>query len=146
MLFQNIAALVLQGVRLNIEIVAADAGKLEVNVLPTSETGKTGLGLVGKCFVATPQELDAEFADVMASFTAGNLTLKEQLAQAEAEIAATAAKAAEAKVATAVTKPQSRPAPAKRPAPTLNVGEGGEGEPAETGQASTEVEPVAFSL
>jgi len=151
MLFQNIAALVAKGVKINIEIGAADSGKLEVNVLPTSETGKSGLSLVGKCFVATPQELDAEFAEVMAGFTAGNLSLKEQLASAEAEIQATAAKAAEAKVASASpgTKSRSTTAATKRPAPALNIGEESDEKgtgTAAVGPTTTDVDPMPFSL
>lgn len=110
MLFKNIAALVSKGVTLQLIINPAADGKLEVNVLPSTETGATGTNLVGKSFVATPEELDAEFADIMAGYGQSNLTLKEQLAEMKAEAEQAAAKTKEEATEKAAAKAASKPA------------------------------------
>lgn len=116
MLFKHLFALTQKGVKLTITVESADDGKLEVCVLPESETGKSGISLVSKSFVATPEELDAEFPDVVASFAQTNSSLKDQLAQFEvqaaqvvkdAEAAAKAAKPAKA-APTTNTKPSQK--------------------------------------
>ena len=98
MLFKNIATLLAKGVSLSFHVSQADAGKLEVGVIPTTATGTSGLELVSKSFVATPEELDAEFAGIIAGFASANATLQDQLldVKVRAEVAAEEAKAAAA--------------------------------------------------
>jgi PRTRC genetic system protein E len=129
MLFSNIAALVAKGVTINFTVTSADEGKLEVNVVPSIDSGKTGMGLVARSFTATPAELDAEFPAIMNSYANANLTLKQQLDAAEAAIeaagkeaaASAAAKAAEKAAAKPVTHTVSKPgAKAANRAPTLS--------------------------
>jgi PRTRC genetic system protein E len=85
MIFKNIAALVAANITLTIQVASAEAGKLEVSVIPASTGKASGRALVAKSFVATPEELDAEFADVIKSFSAVNLSLSEQLTAVQAE-------------------------------------------------------------
>lgn len=119
MLFQNIAALVAKGIKLSIQIESADNGKLEVSVIPTSESGKSGVSLVAKSFVATPAELDAEFPAVIAGFAAVNSTLKDQLDAMEAQAAAIAKEAQEAQASKASAKTTTaRVSPVKPSGPT----------------------------
>ena len=94
MLFRNLAALTAKNVSVMIVVNNAGNGKLEVNVIPTTSSGSTGLNLVAKSFVAYPEELDAEFASVIESFAQTNLTLKEQLdaVKAQADLLAEQAK------------------------------------------------------
>ena len=125
MLFQNIAALVAKGIKLSIQIEQSDDGKLEVSVIPTSETGKSGFSLVSKSFIATPAELDAEFPAVIAGFATANFSLSEQLASMEQQAAETAAAALEASKAAQAAKPKSptkhmTSLPAKKAGPDLN--------------------------
>lgn len=127
MLFTNIAALVAKGVKLNIQIEQADNGQLEVSVIPTCVTGKSGANLVAKVFVATPAELDADFASVVASFATINLTLHEQLeivAAEAAEVAKNAQQVAKTAQSTARTTPSrvsgsTSGLPAKKTGPEL---------------------------
>lgn len=127
MLFQNIAALIAKGVKLTIQIERADDGKLEVSVIPTSETGKSGASLVAKSFVATPAELDAEFPAVIAGFATANLTLQEQLESMES-LAQQVIKDAQATVKTAQanarTNPPKSALPAAKAGPELLGGAG----------------------
>ena len=94
-LFKHLAALIAKGVDVQIAVSAADNGKLEVAFLPTSSSGKSGLNLVAKSFVGTPDELDADFSTVVAGYASVNATLADQLAaiQAEADAIADQAKA-----------------------------------------------------
>ena len=125
MIFTNIAALVAANITLTIQVASAEAGKLEVSVIPASTGKASGRNLVAKSFVATPEELDAEFADVIQSFSAVNLSLSEQLTavQAEADQLVADAKAeANAKAASKVAlKAPGRPAIGKgRATPSLS--------------------------
>lgn len=94
MLFKHLAALIAKGVEVQIAVSAADNGKLEVAFFPTSSTGKSGLNLVAKSFVGTPDELDADFASVVAGYVSVNTSLAEQLATLQAQADAIAADAA----------------------------------------------------
>lgn len=85
MLFQKFAPVAAQGVKITLVIEQADAGKLQVYVMPASESGKSGLGLVSKSFVAFPAELDAEFPEILAAYGASTCTLREQLAAMQAQ-------------------------------------------------------------
>lgn len=105
MLFTNIAKLTAKGIKITFEVVAAGEGRLEVNVFPSNETGKSGLNLVSKSFVATPQELDAEFADVINGYAEVNLTLQQQLDQVQAAAAEVAKQATEEAKVASKTKP-----------------------------------------
>ncbi len=129
MLFQQLAELAKQGVRITLEVADAGDGRIEVNVHPVSETGKSGHGLVSKQFVATPAEFDAEFADIVAGFGATTLSLKQQLAAVEvvASAASNAASAAVASPAKRLPAPsRGTSAPAAQPqalaAPTAPAG------------------------
>jgi PRTRC genetic system protein E len=110
MLFKNIAALVEKGVTVNFAVTAATDGQLEVSVVPTVDSGKTGMGLVARTFTGTPSELDEGFAAVIASFSKGSLTLVEQIAEAQQAFAATEtanAATAKEKAEAAKTKPKT---------------------------------------
>lgn len=93
-LFKNLAPLIAKGVEVEIAVSAADNGKLEVAFFPTSSSGKSGLNLVAKSFVGTPDELDADFANVVAGYANVNATLADQLATLQAQADAIAAEAA----------------------------------------------------
>lgn len=105
MLFSNLHALLKRGVTINLILGAAGDEKIEVTVLPSSEKSFAGTQLVAKTFVATPQELDEQFAGVMAGYAVANLSLQDQLQamQKQADEAAEAAKEA-------VKKPSAKPA------------------------------------
>lgn len=123
MLFQNLAALTAQGITVTMQIEQAENGQLEVSVIPTSNSGKSGVNLVPKVFVATPQELDAEFAEVIAGFCGVNLTLKQQLEtmNSQAEDAAKAAQEApKASRPAASTAPKTSTLPGKKLGAELN--------------------------
>ena len=127
MLFSNIAALVAKGVVLSIQVAGADNGKLEVSVTPTSTTGKSGMSLIAKSFIATPQELDADFADVIGAYAATNGSLKDQLdaMTAQADAALKDAQEAQKTAKAAAPKAVSKTVPgAKKPvSPTLMSGD-----------------------
>lgn len=94
--FKAIAHLCASGVTFNIKVEAADAGMLAVQVMPTSKTGKSGFNLTGNQFIATAEELDAEFGGIMMGYAAIQQTLAQQLKAVElvAEETAKAAVAA----------------------------------------------------
>lgn len=100
-LFKHLAALIAKGVNVQIDVTAADDGKLEVALIPTSASGKSGLNLVAKSFVGTPDELDADFSNVVAGYASVNATLADQLAAIQAQADAIAAQAQAAAKATA---------------------------------------------
>lgn len=106
MLFKNLAPLIARGVTVQFTVLAAADGKLEVNVIPTTEGGSTGLNLVSKSFVATPDELDLEFPEVIAGYSTANLSLKQQLEDVKTVAEAAAKEASEA----AARKSTSAPA------------------------------------
>ena len=155
MLFQNIAALVAKGVSLSFHVSQAEGNKLEVGVIPTTATGNSGLELVSKSFVATPEELDAEFTEIISSFASVNSTLKDQLmdVKVRAEVAAEEAKASAAAKSKKPSLVNSKPGAS---ASKLNVDEevgGGE----DTGVSDVELAgtasdacsaqaPMAFTL
>lgn len=126
MLFKNLAPLIARGVTVQFTVLAAADGKLEVNVIPTTEGGSTGLNLVSKSFVATPDELDLEFPEVIAGYSTANLSLKQQLEDVKTVAEAVAKEASEAaarKSASAPAKPGIARAASSKPAgktePTL---------------------------
>jgi PRTRC genetic system protein E len=110
-LFTTMAALVARGVKLTITVSQAEGDKIEVGILPTSESGTTAVALVPRSFVATPAEFDAEFPQILAGFCQANASLKDQLAavQVLTEQAAREAseKAVKAPTATTTRKPTS---------------------------------------
>lgn len=92
-LFKNLAALIAKGADVQITVSAADNGQLEVGFIPTSSSGKTGMNLVAKSFVATPEALDAEFPAVVAGYVNVNVTLADQLSSMQAQADAIAEQA-----------------------------------------------------
>ncbi len=166
MLFANLAALIAKGVSVQFTVLAASDGKLEVNVIPSVAGGTSTLNLVPKSFVATPQELDAEFPDVIAGYASANMTLKQQLEDVETVAAAAAKEASEAAAKkSATTTKRSTPArPVSRPAggstaPTLleddnNDDDDADGNADETSdstvgassQGSAQAEPLPLTL
>lgn len=97
MLFTKIADLVRKDVKLHIVITAVADQKLEVSVLPSTEESTSGMNLVAKSFVGTPDELDAEFPSILEAYAAINVSLKDQL-DAVDSMAKEIAQAASAKV------------------------------------------------
>lgn len=104
MLFHNIAALIAKGVTLQLTVSQADGDKLEVGLIPMTETGKSGMNLIAKSFVGTATELDAEFATVIAGYAAANLSLMGQLQAVQTMADAAAKEASEAAAQAAATK------------------------------------------
>lgn len=103
MFFNSLNGLLANVSALNITLTSASDGQITVTVLPTpkKESAKalaTPLQLTG-----TPEELDAEFANLIAQTTATRKSLAEQLEAAEAVLAA-AQKEASDKAAKAVKK------------------------------------------
>lgn len=95
-MFQHLASLAARGVTIKFEVSKADGDKLEVNVYPVCETGKSGFNLVPKSFVATPEEFDADFATIMQGYCTTNVSLREQLAAVDVMAEQTAKAASEA--------------------------------------------------
>jgi PRTRC genetic system protein E len=166
MLFANLAALVAKGVTVQFTVLAAADGKLEVNVIPSVAGGTSSLNLVPKSFVATPEELDTEFQDVIAGYATANLTLKQQLEDVETVAAAAAKEASEnaARKPTTTTKKSGAARPAVKSggagAPTLldseededqdhDSGTGGSDEISTVGggsQGAVQSEPLPLTL
>lgn len=126
MFFKQIAPLLSKGVKLKLEIAAATDNKIEVNVFPVSEASNSGHTLVPTRFVASAEELDADFTTVMGGYANANLTLKDQLAavdvlaaQVAKEAAADAVKPAAKRTGTKVTSPGES-------GPTAAVGDDGD--------------------
>lgn len=103
MFFANIHALLKRGVTLQLIVNAVDGEMIEVTVLPSTEKGTAGTGLVAKTFTATAAELDAEFPSIMQGYSQANTSLKDQLAAVEV-MAAAASKAASEAVAAKANK------------------------------------------
>lgn len=103
MFFANIHALLKRGVTLQLIVNAVDGEMIEVTVLPSTEKGTAGTGLVAKTFTATAAELDAEFPSIMQGYSQANTSLKDQLAAVEV-MAAEASKAASEAVAAKANK------------------------------------------
>ncbi|MDO8280961.1 MAG: PRTRC system protein E [Burkholderiaceae bacterium] len=152
MLFANIAALVAKGVTVQFTITGASEGKLEVSLIPTVEAGTT-LNLVPKSFVGTPQELDAEFGEVIAGYATVNLSLKQQLEDVATVAEAAAKEAAEEAAKKAAKKSATRDAGNSKAAtksPTLieagdgedDLDEAGDGQPA-SGRDPVQAQPLA---
>jgi PRTRC genetic system protein E len=152
--FKAIAPLCAAGVAFTIRVEAADAGRLAVQILPTSATGKTGYNLTPKQFTATPEEFDAEFGTTMAGYAVIQQTLKQQLD----DVALVSAATAKAAVAEAEEKRKAAPASAPRsvakaskgnlaPAGLLNddAEEGGSGDGGED-DANDNVEKSAVTV
>ena len=116
--FKAIAQLCADGVTFTIRVEAADAGRLAVQVLPTSVTGKTGYNLTPKQFTATPDEFDAQFGPIMAGYAGIQQTLVQQLN----DVALVAAETAKAAVAAAEEKRKAAPASAPRSAAKASKG------------------------
>lgn len=106
MLFEQLAQLVANGITLSLTVAKATEGKIEVTVVPSAETGKSGFNLVPKTFTATPAEFDAEFAEIMRGYAQTNISLKDQLAAVDAVAAQTAKEASDAAVG--ATKPATK--------------------------------------
>jgi PRTRC genetic system protein E len=109
MLFTNIAALIAMGVTLQITVSKADGNKLEVGLIPTTETGKSGMSLIAQSFVGTPSELDTEFATIIAGYASANQTLMGQLQAVQTMADAAAKEASEAAATKAAEKKVARP-------------------------------------
>ena len=133
-LFTTMAALVARGVKLTITVSRAEGDKIEVGILPTSESGTTAVALVPRSFVATPAEFDAEFPEILAGFCQANTSLKDQLAAVQVLTEQAAREASEKAVktpaaATTTRKPTSTSSSQvgkAKPEPEL-LGGGGEG-------------------
>lgn len=136
MLFSNLHALLKSGVTLNLILAAVGDDKVEVTVLPNSEKSSAGTQLVAKTFVATPQELDAQFPEVMAGYASTNLSLKEQLEAVQKQADAAAASAAEAAKAEAAKKPAAKSGSKANPKPTLRSEDEGDADDGAEGDVS----------
>lgn len=147
MLFKNIAALVAQGISLDLQIVGVANNRLEVTVIPKTESGKTGVSLVPVPFTGTPEEFDNEFANLIGNFGAKTLALKDQLADIDRLVQATAenAKAAALAAEKATKKPRSSAVNDGSSTPQLISGGEDEG-PGSNGSAVDTVDPVPFTL
>lgn len=150
MIFKNIHALLKSGVTLNFVIAAAGEDKIDVSILPSCEKNATGMQLVPKTFTATPDELDAQFADVLKGYCGASMTLQEQLAAMEAAAKQVATEAAAAAVSKAASKTSSSTKPVNRltagataKSPVLLAEGGGEDDDNETTDGS---EPETLDL
>ncbi|MFP5420410.1 MAG: PRTRC system protein E [Gammaproteobacteria bacterium] len=139
MLFQNLHHLATKGVAITLKVTDAGAGKLEVNVFP--DAGKSGTPLLAKSFVATPTELDADFASVISEYCTVNGTLKEQLEGIQEQAAAAVA---QAKDKSAAASNKSKPGKSTPALQEEEPAEGGEGN-ASPGPAG-ESQQVPFTL
>lgn len=113
MLFSNISTLLEKGITLQFVCAAVQGDKIEVTVLPSTQNGAAGAGLVAKTVVATPQELDDQFADFMKGYASTNATLQDALVdvQARAKEAEEAARADAAEKTKARTTSTSKSTP-----------------------------------
>ena len=137
MLFINIKGLTDKGVVLQF-IVRAAGDKLEVTVLPDAGPESKVIGLIPKTFTATAEELDGQFAEVMATYAGVNATLHDQLAtlQKQADERNKEAIDAAAEAAATKTKAATNSSKGSKPSkPTLLTDtpppstDGGDGEP-----------------
>ena len=96
--FKTLYPLIADNAYVAVTLSVQPDGLLAVTVTPSGAKGgiKVPLGLSG-----TPEELDAEFANLVGGYAASHKTLNEQLATAQAEMQAAAKKATPAKPAKA---------------------------------------------
>ena len=125
MFFQVIQPLLAKGLKFNLSIEADDSnpGNVIVGVFP--DAGDKSTSLTPAMFCGTPQELDAQFDQVMAGFVSVTKSLTEQLEDARL-VAEQAAKDALANAAV-VQKPR-KPGASKSPSSTTSVAQDEEDE------------------
>lgn len=112
-MFASIAELLSPGAALVLIISKDEAGDLNVNITPKGDLKNKALN-AGLNLVASPEELDREFATVMAQYATARASLVEQV-----EAAATVLGKEGAAVATATAKELAAPAKTKtRPTAT----------------------------
>lgn len=160
-LFTKLEPLIKAGVVMRLTIKAV-GDNMQVDILPECDTGKTGIAIPPRAFMASAAELDAEFPGVLDTYVPSAVGLTEQIAvtQAILDKATAEAKEASAKAAEARTTSGSTPArPAKAGAAAapkkrnMNAGfddddeddtsaGGGEGDPATTPTESVAQAPV----
>ena len=123
MFFQVIQPLLAKGLKFNLSIEADDSipGNVIVGVFP--DAGEKSTSLTPAMFSGTPQELDAQFDQVMAGFVTVTKSLTEQLEDARL-VAEQAAK--DALESAAVVQKPRKPASSKSPISTTSVGPEGD--------------------
>lgn len=87
-IFTNLAKLVESGVVISLTLRNAKDGKLQLELLPQAEAGKTGLSIPPKAFIATPAELDEKMPDFLANYAGQATSLNEQIQQAKVALEA----------------------------------------------------------
>jgi len=107
MFFSHLQPLLKKGITFNFSIQSSDGDLVEVTVVPHNPNAGA-LALVPRVFTAAPEELDAEFGNLMKGYSDLTKTLAEQLEDARLVMEASAAEASKAASTPAPSKPKTR--------------------------------------
>lgn len=128
-LFQKFAPAVAAGAVIHMTLRAGPDGSMQVEILPEVETGKVGVTIPPRAFIASPQELDEQMPAALDAYLAGTNDLQEQIKEAQSAFAEAdkALKDAVQKSKDDASKPRAA-APAK-PGKTVGAAPGKSREP-----------------
>jgi len=120
-LIQSFAALLAQGVTVNLKLTASGPDKIQLDFVPVAKENKAGIALPVKALIGTAQELDEHLPAFLAKYVATVTSVASIATSADAELAAAereaselAKKALEAKRGSKPSKTASTPAAVKR--------------------------------
>lgn len=115
-LFKQLTAPVAAGVVFHLT-VRASGDKMQLEVIPVCDSGKTGISLTPRAFVGSPEELDAEFPGFLETYVTSTNNLTEQIA-----VSKTVMEAAELAAKEAVKNASAFKADAKSAGTSKSVG------------------------
>lgn len=151
-MFTAIQALLTSTLSLNLTVVKNEDGTITVTIIPKGSSKKESEGALNTplTLTGTPEELDEEFASIIANFSAKRLSLAEQFAATEAILEA-AEKESQSKATSAVKKSaSSKPTkPAVTPSDEDEENDGGSScsvVPVASSAPSTSVSPTSNNL
>lgn len=119
--FKQFAGLVQAGVVFQLTMRAA-GDKMQVDILPQADTGKTGIVMPPKSFVATAAEFDAEMPGFLEGYLAATAAIQDQFAAASTEMAAAVEAAKQAAKKATTAKAESPKASSARSVSTVVPG------------------------
>jgi PRTRC genetic system protein E len=142
-LFQKFAASAAAGVVFHLTIRSA-GNEMRLDILPETNSGKTGILIPPQALIATPEELDANVPGFLDTYLASTKNLNDQItaanavmAQAEADAKVAVQKAATPKTAS-VPKPASTTTPPKKSREVKLLDDEADDEPTVEGSASSD--------
>jgi PRTRC genetic system protein E len=92
---QTLAALITSGVSFSFKLAAAGEN-IQLDIVPSGKSNKTGVALPAKSLIGTAKEIDDALAEFLPKYATSTTKINEVLANADAELEAAERKATEA--------------------------------------------------